>query len=656
MNPVLWSPSHPEKSQMYEFASRVRDKYDSSIDPADYASLHRWSVANLDLFWKEVADYCDVRFQKPAEEILQRTERIQDTQWFPGARLNFAENLLKHRDDRPALISIDEVGQEIRFNHNELYAEAARYHAALKRLGLQPGDRVAAYLPNRAHTVLAMLGATSLGGVFSSASPDFGVQAVLDRFGQIKPRVLFSCDGYFFKGKWISILDKVKQIATEIDSLEAIVVVPGSSDPVDVSDIPGATALEDFLSDSGQGHGEIDFVGRSFMDPVYIMYSSGTTGLPKCMVQGQGVLLNHLKEHVLHCDLRSSETTFYFTTCGWMMWNWLVSALASGACVLLFDGNPFHPGPEALFRLAEKESVNVFGTSARYFAALEQSGYPVSREHHLDSMRLMLSTGSPLLPEQFDYIYDSIKSDVQLASISGGTDLNGCFALGNPLMPVRRGEIQAAGLGMKVEIKDENGNDVTGNQGELTCTEPFPSMPLYFWNDPDGSRYHSAYFDVWPNVWTHGDFALRTESGGFLFLGRSDATLNPGGVRIGTADIYRIVESLSFVEDSVVIGQNWKGDVRVVLFVKLAEDPGRALKKEEEDTIRKKLRQEASPRHVPAVILSVSSIPYTRNMKKVEIAVREIVEGRSVKNKEALSNPECLLEYQDLAFQLQKDG
>ncbi|MEQ8352416.1 MAG: acetoacetate--CoA ligase [Leptospiraceae bacterium] len=648
MNPVLWSPAHPEKSQMYSFAEQLRKKYNADIDPISYASLHKWSVENISDFWKEVAEFCDLNFQSAPSEVLVPAKKIQDTQWFAGSTLNFAANLLKNSsENKPALISLDEIGQEIRYTHSELYREASRYHLSLKNLGLEPGDRVAAYLPNRAHTVLAMLGATSLGGVFSSASPDFGAQAVLDRFGQIKPKVLFTCDGYFFKGRWISILDKVKQIAEAIP-MERIVIVPGSSDPVDVSGIRGAIALEDFLEDAGTIH----FVPRSFMDAVYIMYSSGTTGLPKCMVQGHGVLLNHLKEHVLHCDLRPNETTFYFTTCGWMMWNWLVSALATGACIVLFDGNPFHPDPGALFRLADHEKVQVFGTSARYFAALEQAEYDVKSNHSLATVRTMLSTGSPLLPEQFDYIYKSIKSDVQLASISGGTDLNGCFALGNPLMEVRRGEIQAAGLGMKVEIKDENGKDVTGEQGELTCTEPFPSMPLYFWNDPDGKRYQSAYFDVWPNVWTHGDFAQRTRSGGFLFLGRSDATLNPGGVRIGTADIYRIVESLDFVEDSVVIGQSYQGDVRVVLFVKLKPDPGRQIRDEEAELIKKALRKEASPRHVPAVILSVAAIPYTRNMKKVEIAVREIVEGRPVRNKEALSNPECLLEYEDLSTQL----
>ncbi|MCB1139610.1 MAG: acetoacetate--CoA ligase [Leptospiraceae bacterium] len=651
MNPVLWKPEHPEKTQLYAFASRLAEKYpDASIDPRDYKSIHRFSVERLDEFWSETAEFCQLQFHAKADRVLNRAASIQDTVWFEGSTLNFAENLLRHRDDRPALISVDEVGQEIRFNHRELFAEVSRYHRALKSLGLSAGDRVAAFLPNRAHTVLAMLGTTSLGGVFSSASPDFGAGAVLDRFGQIKPRVLFTCDGYFFKGKWISILDKVKQIAEQIQSLERIVIVNGSSDAADPGGLPKAVALEDFL----ESPAEIEFIPRSFMDPVYIMYSSGTTGLPKCMVQGHGVLLNHLKEHILHCDLRSDEKTFYFTTCGWMMWNWLVSALATGACVVLFDGNPFHPDPGTLFRLAEKERIGIFGTSARYFAALEQGGFE-SSSHDISSVRLLLSTGSPLLPEQFDYVYRSIKPDAQLASISGGTDLNGCFALGNPLMPVRKGEIQAAGLGMKIEIKDETGADVTEEQGELTCTEPFPSMPLYFWNDPDGKRYHSAYFDVWPNVWTHGDFALRTRSGGFLFLGRSDATLNPGGVRIGTADIYRIVESLPFVDDSVVIGQNWKGDVRVVLFVKLKDDAGRKLKQEEIDEIKATLKKGASPRHVPAKVLSVTAIPYTRNMKKVEIAVRETVEGREVRNREALSNPECLLEYEDLARSLQQD-
>lgn len=647
MNSVLWSPSHPEKSQMHSFAEWIVKEKGADVDSLDYHSLHAWSVSHIEEFWSSVAEFCNLKFHERGRQTLIRGKKMQDAQWFSDSTLNFAENLLSHKDDRPALISLDEVGQEIRFTHNELISEASRYHRSLSSAGLRPGDRVAAYLPNRAHAVLAMLGVTSLGGVFSSASPDFGVQAVLDRFGQIQPRILFTCDGYFFKGKWISILDKVKEISNKIYSLEKIVIVNGSSDPADLSGIQKAVSLDDFLDSPGP----MEYVHRSFMDPVYIMYSSGTTGLPKCMVQGHGVLLNHLKEHILHCDLRAEENTFYFTTCGWMMWNWLVSALATGACVVLFDGNPFHPHPGALLHLAEREKIHILGTSARYFAALEQSGYNTSL-HDLSSVRLMLSTGSPLLPEQFDYVYDQIKSDVQLASISGGTDLNGCFALGNPMMPVRRGEIQAAGLGMKVEIRDEQGRDVTGQQGELTCAEPFPSMPLYFWND-DGSRYHSAYFNVWPNVWTHGDFALRTQSGGFIFLGRSDATLNPGGVRIGTADIYRIVESLDFVDDSVVIGQPYDGDVRVILFVKLKQDPGRNLTEAEEKTIRSSLKNQASPRHVPARILSVTAIPYTRNMKKVEIAVREIVQGQPVRNREALANPECLLEYEDLAGTLQ---
>jgi acetoacetyl-CoA synthetase len=522
----------------------------------------------------------------------------------------------------------------------------ARTAAALKAAGVAPGDRVAGFMPNMPEAIVAMLAAVSLGATWSSCSPDFGTKGVLDRFGQIRPKVLFAADGYFFKGRRLSSLPRLAEILRDLPSVERLVVVPYAEPQPDLSALPRAVRYDAFTT--GQPDDALDFAQLPFDHPLYIMYSSGTTGLPKCMVQGAGgILLHQMKEHVLHTDLRREDVIFYFTTCGWMMWNWLTCALAVGATLVLYDGNPFHPHPGVLWELAQEVGITVFGTSAGYLSALEGSGYKPRERCDLTPLRALLSTGSPLSEEGFEFVYRDIKRDLQLASISGGTDLNGCFALGNPMLPVYAGELQCRGLGMKVEAWDENGRPVVGRQGELVCAAAFPSMPIHFWDDPEGHKYHVAYFDVFPGVWRHGDYIVITERGGVVMYGRSDATLNPGGVRIGTAEIYRQVEQLPEIEDSVVVGQNWRGDTRVVLFVKLV--PGFVLDDGLREKIRRTIRENASPRHVPAKIISVPDVPYTLNMKKVELAVRKVIHGQPVRNQDALRNPEALEHFARLA-------
>lgn len=649
MGKMLWKPTEERarSSSMYRFVQYVNERYGK--DFSDYADLYHWSVSEIADFWAAVWDFVEVKASSPYDEVIDEPIKMPGAEWFRGARLNFAENLLRFRDDRVALIFKGE-GQPIRkMTYAELYEEVARVAAALRKSEVETGDRVVGFMPNMPETVVAMLAATSIGATWSSCSPDFGIKGVLDRFGQIKPKVLFVADGYFFKGESHDSLERVAEIVSDLPSLEKIVVVPYTSDQPDISGLPNSIMFDDFKEEAD----EIRFEQLPFMHPLYIMYSSGTTGLPKCMVQcAGGIILHHLKELVLHTNLSREDTIFYFTTCGWMMWNWLVSSLAVGASVVLFDGFPFHPDAGTLWQLAQDEGITVFGISAGYIAALMNSGLKPAEKYDLSAIKTICSTGSPLSEDGFEYVYESVKPDVQLASISGGTDINGCFALGNPMDPVYSGELQVRGLGMKVEAFDENGKPVYNRKGELVCMAPAPSMPIYFWDDPDGVKYQEAYFAVYPGVWRHGDFILINDRGGVVIYGRSDATLNPGGVRIGTAEIYRPVENMIEVEDSVVVGQSWKGDVRVLLFVKMA--PGYELTEELKQTMRKSIRENASPRHVPAKIIEIDDIPYTLNMKKVEIAVRNVIEGKPVKNKDSLKNPEALDQYANIP-ELQED-
>ncbi len=640
----LWVPS-PERvrnSNLHRFMESVRKAHDADV--TDYAALYDWSIAHPELFWSKLWRFCAVRAAVPWEEILVDGDRMPGARWFTGSRLNFAENLLRRRDAAAALIFVGEDGTRREMSHGQLYDAVSRVAQALKDSGIEPGDRVAGYLPNIPETVIAMLAATSLGAVWSSCSPDFGRSGVLERFGQIEPKVLVTTNGYRYAGKRIALAERQAEILDALGSIEKVVVVPFVEGIEPVSD-PRAAIWADWLA--GYTAREIDFAPMPFDHPLYVMYSSGTTGKPKCIVHGAGgTLLQHLKELVLHTDLKPGNRIFYFTTCGWMMWNWLVSALAAEATVVLFDGSPFHPEPQALIELAERERVNVFGTSAKYLAALEKAGVMPGDSHDLTALRAVLSTGSPLAPESFTYVYQKFNPDLQLSSISGGTDLISCFALGCPLLPVFRGELQCRGLGLKVEVYDDDGRSLIGEKGELVCTQPFPSMPIGFWDDPDGARYHDAYFAKYDNVWAHGDYAEITERGSVVIYGRSDAVLNPGGVRIGTAEIYRQVEKLEPILESIAVGQEWDNDVRIVLFVRLRD--GMALDDALIKDIKRVIREGASPRHVPAKVIRVADIPRTLSGKIVELAVRNVIHGRPVKNTDALANPEALELYRDL--------
>ena len=645
----LWTPD-PERIAGTRLARfRVFAGEWANQDFADYDALWQWSVDQPAAFWQAVWDFCEVHSSVPATDVLLDGESMPGARWFDGARLNFAENLLRYRDERVALIFRGEDGRREQISYAELYRTVARLAAALKAAGIGPGDRVAGFLPNRPEAVIAMLAASSVGAVWSSCSPDFGINGVLDRFGQIEPKVLFTADGYYYAGKALDSLANIGGVISQLPSVQTTVVVPFVNNTPDISALPGAVLWSDYL---GSGHNDeqnepdTSFCALPFNHPLYVMYSSGTTGVPKCIVHGAGgTLLQHLKEHQLHTDIGRDDVVFYFTTCGWMMWNWLVSSLASGATIVLFDGSPFHPDPGVLWRMAEEEGVTVFGTSAKYLAALEKAGQIPRENYDLTALKTVLSTGSPLLPESFDYVYRDIKAELQLSSISGGTDIISCFALGCPVLPVYKGELQCRGLGMAVEIWDEKGKPVVGEKGELVCTRPFPSMPTGFWNDAEGNKYRAAYFERFPYVWCHGDYAELTEHGGLIIYGRSDAVLNPGGVRIGTAEIYRQVEKLGEVIESLAIGQDWRGDVRVVLFVRLRD--GVKLTDELEQTIRTTIRNNTTPRHVPAKIVAVTDIPRTISGKIVELAVRHVVHGREVKNTDALANPEALDQFRE---------
>jgi acetoacetyl-CoA synthetase len=611
-------------------------------DVGNYSDLHRYSIDQPGDFWRDVWIFCDIRGEM-GNRLVENADKMPGATFFPDARLNFAENLLRRRDGTPAIIFNGE-GRRRTVTYDELYADAGRFANALRQAGIRPGDRVAAYMPNLPETIIAALGTASIGAVWSSCSPDFGVQGVLDRFGQIEPRVLVAADGYFFGGKHFDIRLRLAQIQRALPSVEQTIVVPYAQ--VDDGRVTQSTSWPEWLQ-RGAAEDRPQFESFPFNHPLYILYSSGTTGVPKCIVHGVGgTLIQHLKEHQLHCDIKAGDRVFYFTTCGWMMWNWLVTALASEATLLLYDGSPFYPDGNVLFDFADQTGMTLFGTSAKFIDAVNKARLAPARTHQLDSVRTITSTGSPLVPESFDFVYNNIKRDVHLASFSGGTDIVSCFVTGVPIAPVWRGEIQARGLGMRVEVFDDQGRPAPiREKGELVCTAPFPSMPLGFWNDPDGRKYHAAYFDKFAGVWRHGDYAAITKHDGVIIYGRSDAVLNPGGVRIGTAEIYRQVEQIDEVVESLVIGQNWEHDERIVLFVRLKDDI--RLTPELEDRIRRRIRENASPRHVPARILQVTEIPRTKSGKIVELAVREVVHGRNIKNADALANPEALDQFKN---------
>ena len=646
MDKPIWTPS-PERidrANLQRFIRFVRESTGNE-DIRRYAPLYDFSIRQPDRFWQLVWEFCGIRATGDFSPALVDGDRMPGAHWFPGVRLNFAQNLLRFRDERAALVFRNEWGHRRTLTYAELHVEVARVAAALRECGVGVGDRVAGFMPNLPETVIAMLATTSLGAIWSSCSPDFGIDGVVDRFGQIEPKVLFTADAYGYGGKRYDCLARVRRVLERIPSIVRLVVVPYSGDPLALGDMPQAIAWPDF---AGTGTPTLTFEPMPFEHPVYIMYSSGTTGVPKCIVHGGGgTLIQHLKELVLHTDLKREDHIFYYTTCGWMMWNWLVSSLAVGATVVLYDGSPSHPDGNALWNLADEAGISVFGTSAKWLGAIEKAGIKPQATHKLTALRTILSTGSPLAPESFDYVYRDIKDRVLLASISGGTDIISCFALGNPLLPVYRGELQCRGLGMKVEILDGNGDAVRGEPGELACAAPFPSMPVRFWNDPDNAKYHAAYFARIDNIWCHGDLAMLTDHDGIVIFGRSDATLNPGGVRIGTAEIYRQVAQVPEVLEAVAIGQHVDDDERIVLFVHLRD--GVALDDALRDRIRRQIRTNTTPRHVPAKILQVTDIPRTISGKITEIAVRDTVNGHPVKNTDALANPQALEQYRNRA-------
>ena len=646
MNEILWTPGQDRVAATAMNQFRVLAEQKSGRTLADYNALWSWSVEDREGFWSLLWDYCEVRASERGGAILENGDAMPGARWFPEARLNHAENLLRRRDGDEAIVCWRENGTRSVLTFAQLYDRVAALRAWLQAQGVEEGDRVAGFLPNLPETIAAMLATASLGAVWSSCSPDFGTRGVLDRFGQIEPKVLICADGYFYGGKSFDSRPRVAEILADLPSVVAVVVVPYVEDAPDLSALPKAVSWGQATTDVPAG--DIPFVQVHFDHPLFIMYSSGTTGAPKCIVHGHGgTLLQHLKEHRLHCDLQSGDRMLYFSTCGWMMWNWQVSGLAIGATLLIYEGNPAHPSPSILWDFCEQERMTIFGTSAKYISAIEKAGVKPRETHDLSRLRLFMSTGSPLAHEGFDYVYRDVKQDMQLSSISGGTDIISCFALGNPVLPVRKGEIQSRGLGMAVDVFGDDGKALpTGEKGELVCTRPFPSMPVGFWNDPDGAKYHAAYFDTFDNIWRHGDWSMVTEAGGMVIYGRSDAVLNPGGVRIGTAEIYRQVEQFDEVLESLCIGQDWDDDVRVVLFVVMR--PGQELTDDLVAAIRQKIRTNASPRHMPAKVITVADIPRTRSNKISELAVRDIVHGRQVKNTEALANPDALKLFEGL--------
>ncbi len=645
MNKPIWSPSKQQINSaiLSEFIATVNSHAGNNIK--DYQSLWQWSIDESETFWDLTWDFCGVIGDKGKRILDDNGGSMLGAKFFPDASINYAENLLKNRDDGVAIIFRDETGKEQQITHAKLYNQVSKWQQAMIDCGIKEGDRVAGYMPNMIETIIASLAAISLGALWCCASPDFGTQGVIDRLGQINPKLLIAVDGYYYNGKVIDVLGKVKDVQIELEELEHTIIVPFAGSSLDINALANTKTADDFIE--AYTPKDIKFNRVGFNHPLFIMFSSGTTGIPKCIVHGHGgTLLQHLKEHKLHCNIKPNDKVFYFTTCGWMMWNWLVSALASDATLLLFDGSPFYPDGNALWDYTSKHGCSFFGTSAKYIEAMNANNLSPKNTHDLSALKTMASTGSPLVHSSFEYVYENIKSDLHLASISGGTDIVSCFMLGNPISPVYRGEIQVAGLGMAVNIFDDNGMESEGSSGELVCTKAFPSMPVSFWNDEGNKKYRTAYFEKFDNIWCHGDWVERTANNGFIIHGRSDATLNPAGVRIGTAEIYRQLEAIEAVQDCIAVGQDWEGDVRVILFVILKK--GWELDSNLIKEIKTSIRKGASPRHVPAKVVAVEDIPRTRNGKITEIAVRDIIMGRVVKNIEALSNPKSLELYKDI--------
>ncbi|MGQ9653622.1 MAG: acetoacetate--CoA ligase [Thermodesulfobacteriota bacterium] len=648
----LWEPSEETRrnANITRFIELVNTRYGKGF--STYRELYQWSVDDIPAFWATMWDFAEIKASRKYDKVVEDLSVFPGTKWFPGARLNFAENLLRYRDQRLAFVFKGETKKRVQMTYAELYSTVARLAKSLREMGVSPGDRVVGYMPNMMETAMAMLAATSIGAVWSSCATDIGSQAALDRLGQVEPKVMFTVDGYFYKAKTFNALANATEVAKAIPTLEKVVVVSYAGTDADLGAVPKAVRFQDFLAKEKDP--PIQFEQLPFDHPVFIMFSSGTTGKPKCMVQGAGgILINHLKELLLHTDLKREDTIMYITTCSWMMWNWLISSLGVGATILLYDGNPNHPDWGAMWQLTQEEKISIFGLSASYVNFLRGQGATPGKSFDLSSLREISQTGSPLSAEGFEWVYQEIKKDLHFNSISGGTDINGCFAAGNIISPVYAGELQGPALAMKVKAYDENGRHVFDQQAELVCEAPAPSMPIYFWNDPDGEKYKAAYFEHYPNVWRHGDYIVfHSDTGGITFYGRSDSVLKPSGVRIGTAEIYNVVEKLDGIADSLAIGQNWKGDQRIILFVKLME--GVRLTDQLKDKIRKALRDNASPRHVPAIIMEMPDAPYTLNMKKVESAVTNIIHGRPVTNRDALSNPDVLDYFERIVPELQR--
>ena len=644
MGKIMYQPSveQIERSQMFEFKEYINGRHGINLE--NYQDLHGWSVNQIPDFWEAVWSYFDIIHSESYTQIVDDVSKMPGAKWFNGARLNFAENLLRHRDDKIALIFKGEGQPTRKLTYCELYLAVAKTAQALKNVGVQKGDCIAGFIPNMPESIIAMLATTSIGAIWSSSSPDFGINGVLDRFSQIKPKVLFAANGYFYNGKSHDSLEKLQGILQDLPTVEKVVVIPYSEINPNISSINNSILYSDFTANEAE---KIEFKQLPFDQPLYIMYSSGTTGLPKSIVHGAGgTLLQHIKELRLHCDISEQDNVFYFTTCGWMMWNWLVSNLAIGATLTLYDGAPFYPDSNAMWDMADELGITVFGTSAKFIAASEAAGNNPISTNDLSSVRLILSTGSPLMEENFDYIYRNVKKNVHLASVSGGTDIISCFAGGSPTLPVYRGELQCCGLAMDVDSFDYLGKSRRNEKGELVCKKAFPSMPIYFWNDPDGQKYHNAYFDQYDGVWYHGDYIEINDHGGVTIYGRSDATLNPGGVRIGTAEIYRVIEQIPEIADSLVVGVQSERDELVALFLIMNEDE--ILNDILVNQIKSSIRKNCTPRHVPSIVKSVEDIPYTISGKKVELAVKKVLHGEEVTNKDALANPEALDCFKDI--------